>query len=312
MIKVRCPQCGTWGQITPEEARGVVQCHACAAQFEAQAAAAPGGAHPAGRAVDGERRGCMSGVAATAVIGVALLGVLVVCGGILAAILLPALAKARESARRAACVNNLKQLSLVLNLYANENQDAFPLLDDRPGNLMFDGSVLYPEYLSDVGVLGCLSDARYDPDETFRLARVSAWHAGLSVGDPHPDCIEAVSYVYVGHAILSDSDLAAYESAPTPSEASGAVPRLSSSVADTLGVDPGAIPVMWDRGETDLSHVAHIPAGLNVAFLDGHVEFQRVSPASSTFPSSKAGLAFMERHVPAASGNPADPWGDCP
>ena len=43
--------------------------------------------------------------------------------GILAAILLPALAKARESARRSACVNNLKQLGLVLNLYATENRE---------------------------------------------------------------------------------------------------------------------------------------------------------------------------------------------
>ena len=40
--------------------------------------------------------------------------------GILAAILLPALARAREAARRASCQNNLKQMGLTFKMYANE------------------------------------------------------------------------------------------------------------------------------------------------------------------------------------------------
>ena len=40
--------------------------------------------------------------------------------GILAAILLPALARAREAARRASCQNNLKQWGLVMKMYSNE------------------------------------------------------------------------------------------------------------------------------------------------------------------------------------------------
>ena len=39
--------------------------------------------------------------------------------GILAAILLPALARAREAARRASCANNLKQFGTIFKMYAN-------------------------------------------------------------------------------------------------------------------------------------------------------------------------------------------------
>ncbi len=46
--------------------------------------------------------------------------------GILAAILLPALARAREAARRSSCQNNLKQMGLVFNMYANESKETFP------------------------------------------------------------------------------------------------------------------------------------------------------------------------------------------
>lgn len=52
--------------------------------------------------------------------------------GILAAILLPALARAREAARRASCANNLKQLGIVFKMYANESPGAkFPPMSDR-------------------------------------------------------------------------------------------------------------------------------------------------------------------------------------
>ncbi|HTD67334.1 MAG TPA: DUF1559 domain-containing protein, partial [Candidatus Limnocylindria bacterium] len=45
---------------------------------------------------------------------------------ILAALLLPALAQARESGRRIACVNNLRQLAVAVQMYADESDDKLP------------------------------------------------------------------------------------------------------------------------------------------------------------------------------------------
>jgi len=45
---------------------------------------------------------------------------------ILAAMLLPALSKAREKARQAVCINNLKQIGLSLLLYVNDYGEYFP------------------------------------------------------------------------------------------------------------------------------------------------------------------------------------------
>jgi prepilin-type N-terminal cleavage/methylation domain-containing protein/prepilin-type processing-associated H-X9-DG protein len=46
--------------------------------------------------------------------------------GILAALLLPALNKAKQKAQGAYCMNNGKQLSLALNMYAGDNSDWLP------------------------------------------------------------------------------------------------------------------------------------------------------------------------------------------
>lgn len=97
---------------------------------------------------------------------------------ILAAILLPALSRAREAARRASCANNLKQMGLVFKMYADESGGRYPSISHyqvRDRLFSLDGAALYPEYLTDVRILVCPSDAEVEQDEIAQwLAEISA------------------------------------------------------------------------------------------------------------------------------------------
>jgi prepilin-type N-terminal cleavage/methylation domain-containing protein len=56
---------------------------------------------------------------------------------ILAAILLPALALAKEKAMRISCANNLKQMGLGISVYCTDNDDLMPPLKWRDGNAWY-------------------------------------------------------------------------------------------------------------------------------------------------------------------------------
>ena len=116
--------------------------------------------------------------------------------GILAAILLPALARAREAARRASCQNNLKQWGLVYKMYANESKgEKFPRMATGPERLPCqnvglgignacgphkmltapNGALIYPEYVSDLMIYFCPSGTDTDQQPDRFLCPLGSW-----------------------------------------------------------------------------------------------------------------------------------------
>jgi prepilin-type N-terminal cleavage/methylation domain-containing protein len=123
--------------------------------------------------------------------------------GILAAILLPALARAREAARRASCQNNLKQWGIVYKMYANESKgEVWPTLALYRGEacpptnyfeLCADGPSIYPEYLTDPNIGACPSDSDAD---------METWHVNDDEDEPWNPCkFRATSYNYFAWAL---------------------------------------------------------------------------------------------------------------
>ena len=57
---------------------------------------------------------------------------------ILAAMLLPALSKAKERARRTQCLNNLHQFAIATTIYANDNREKLPIIDNQGAGWAWD------------------------------------------------------------------------------------------------------------------------------------------------------------------------------
>jgi len=88
---------------------------------------------------------------------------------ILAAMLLPALARAREQARRANCVSNLKQIGLACHMYSQDYQDAFPTnttVNYGSTDAKTSLALLYPRYTREWGVFVCPSSTEIEATGT--------------------------------------------------------------------------------------------------------------------------------------------------
>jgi len=188
--------------------------------------------------------------------------------GILAAILLPALARARESARRSSCQNNLKQWGLIYKMYANEAEGGlYPPLNaegdvmrvDCTDAALPDTSVeefflaagprvdaVYPEYLTDPAISFCPSDAEDSPESLIT--------PGLNGSNFHLPCHDTKqgrrsvdeSYIYMGFVLdrceSTDTQVTITNPLPSgPSELTGPAQVAAVAVGIVVEVMLGSV-----------------------------------------------------------------------
>lgn len=198
------------------------------------------------------------------IVGSVMLALLIGMVAISAAIMFPALSRARGAAYQASCANNLKQMALVFKMFGAENPDGhWPALSEKPGQFSPDMDAIHPEYFTDLTVLRC-PNAPQDIEDAVES--------------------DGGSYIYLGYAVQTEAEARAFLDAYREALESGqgfeedlpiplghetldieAIPRLRERIPYA---EQANVPVMFDR-----SFENHDARGINVLFMDGRVEF---------------------------------------
>ena len=187
---------------------------------------------------------------------------------ILAAILMPVFARARENARRTSCASNLKQIGSAAMLYVHDYDETFPKGVLWPGTVWYEQ--FYP-YTKNGGVFRCPSLPRNVSENTTLSSFGLRWEEfgyGWNIGT---DDFLSTGYVNgMGTDWEDGQPCVGLSMIPTPAD--------MVMVAD-LSLSFGSSSQIWygsgDGSDLPASHFG----GGNYLFVDGHVKFMTRSSA---------------------------------
>jgi prepilin-type N-terminal cleavage/methylation domain-containing protein/prepilin-type processing-associated H-X9-DG protein len=242
---------------------------------------------------------------------------------ILAAMLLPALAAAKERAKRISCMNNLRQLALGISIYAADNSDYMPPLKWREsgGNLQYPyemarfntvndpattyamgpynlGSLWSAKNITEGKTYYCPSNAKGNNLTYDWYAAKMQWPYGIdtaaaaAANDPNVTYLRSGYYYYPQSLNVQQTTTAVgQKSVPYwPPYSTSPAPYNSWICVPFFkqtAVDQKRSTIVDDchNGLAALYHRTggNNPAGINAAFGDGHVNWQSIKIVTDGF-----------------------------
>lgn len=202
---------------------------------------------------------------------------------ILAAILFPVFARARENARRTSCLSNLKQLGLAVMQYVQDNDGGYPLAifpesttgeNKPPGGVWSNGYWFWPQklyaYHKSTAIFVCPSSSS-NPDQPHNgHYGVNRDVMPLSSDDKAPlkeSAIVSAATTYLG--MDAGVYTVRYSNARNPSGKNNYIPGYGNARGTGVCNLTGSVAPAW---QTDCESGRHF-GGVNVFFADGHVKW---------------------------------------
>ena len=210
---------------------------------------------------------------------------------ILAALLLPALAKAKESAKRTSCLNNLKQMGLAWQMYGNENDNKLPYNRDkwgqRTGHWPWDAGMNVMNMMKRQGfernIMYCPSFLDQNTDATWNwTGRERHTVIGYALTIPWAPRVQEtnINYTLSSRPItvksIVDRKVQSVTVKPSPSER---VLTADATISSSVNTGFDNVRGGWSKPHktAHLDNSGKYPAGGNLNYLDGHVAWQKTN-----------------------------------